>query len=56
MAATVTTTEHFSLDVTKKEMEAEKDLRIKASAIRSSYTKDDTQWTLTTEWNVIGQQ
>ena len=56
MAATVITTEHFPLSVTEDEMKAERDLRINAGAIRSSYTKDDTQWTLTTEWNVIGQQ
>lgn len=56
MAATVTTTEHFPLSVTQAEMEIERDLRIDAGAIRSSFTKDDTQWTLITEWNVIGQQ
>ena len=56
MAATVNTTEHFPLSVREDEMKAEEDLRISAGAIRSNYTKDDTQWTLITEWNVIGQQ
>ncbi len=56
MAATVITTEHFPLILTEDKMNVEKNLRISAGAIRSSHVKNDTKWTLTTEWNIIGQQ
>ena len=56
MAATITTKEPFDKGVTKKEVEAERKLRIQAGAIRSWMEKDEDRWVLYTEWNVIGEQ
>jgi hypothetical protein len=55
MPATVTTVEKFPLTTPQSDVEAERDLRIKAGAIRSTITKDAQNWILTTEWNVIGE-
>lgn len=56
MPATVTTRELFSKSTTTRaQVEAERSLRIKAGAIRSSIEDDGTNWVLITEWNVIGQ-
>ena len=57
MAATVTTQETFDSDVSSGELDEEVRLRMKAGAIRSTFAEnDDGSWTLTTEWNVIGEQ
>ena len=57
MTATVTTQETFDSDVSRGQMDEEVKLRLKAGAIRSAHKKnDDGSWTLTTEWNVIGEQ
>ena len=57
MPATITTTEQFEKSVTSAAMDVEVALRIKAGAITSSYKKNaDESWTLTSEWNVIGEQ
>ena len=56
MAATFTTTEIFDESIPEEEMQKEVDLRIKAGAIRSEYSKKNSSWILTTEWNVIGEQ
>lgn len=57
MAGTMKTKETFESDVRKKDLDKEVALRIKAGAIKSSYKKNsDGTWTLTTTWNVIGQQ
>lgn len=57
MPATVTTQETFDSDVSRGQMDEEVKLRLKAGAIRSTHKKnDDGSWTLTTEWNVIGEQ
>lgn len=52
MPATVTTTEKFPQNTSKKKRDAAIRLRIKAGAIRSKFTTP--KWTLVTEWNVIG--
>ena len=56
MPAIVTTKELFpKTTTTPANIEAEKELRIKAGAIRSSFTDDGTNYVLITEWNVIGE-
>ena len=56
MPETVITEETFAADVTEDELDGEVKLRIQAGAIRSSYKNGDGKvWTLSTEWNVIGQ-
>jgi len=56
MPATTTTRETFpKATVSEQQVESEKDLRIKAGAIRSTIQEDATNWILVTEWNVIGQ-
>ena len=55
MPATTTTREVFPKATSKKsDVEAERDLRIKAGAIRSTLSEDPTNYNLVTEWNVIG--
>ena len=56
MAATVTTKEIFEKGVTKKQINEEIRLRIKAGAIKIWAEKPKKEWTLYTEWNVIGEQ
>jgi hypothetical protein len=58
MPATTTTRELFPKATTKlADVQTERDLRIKAGAIRSSIdsTSDANNFILITEWNVIGQ-
>ena len=55
MTATVVTKEPFR-DASDSELEREKELRIKAGAIRSWVEVVDNEKILFTEWNVIGQQ
>ena len=56
MPATTTTVEKFPLTPPPPTaVERERDLRIKAGAIRSTISKDAQNWILTTEWNVIGE-
>lgn len=56
MTATVTTKETFSKTKTSQDqIDEEKRLRIKAGAIRATIENGDEMWTLTTEWNVIGE-
>lgn len=56
MPATTTTKELFpKTTVSKQQVEAERALRIKAGAIRSTIQEDTTDWILVTEWNVIGE-
>lgn len=55
MPATNTTRETFpKATVTEDQVKKERDLRIRAGAIRSSFVNGGTQWVLTTEWNLIG--
>lgn len=56
MSATVTTREIFENSISEEKMQEEVDLRIKAGAIRSSFAKEDRNWILVTEWNIIGEQ
>ena len=57
MAATFDTVEKFPSGTTKARMEKEVELRLKAQAISSTYTGSKSKgWTLTTTWNVIGEQ
>ncbi|MGO9265782.1 MAG: hypothetical protein ACLQBA_13030 [Candidatus Binataceae bacterium] len=56
MPATFTTKETFPKATSQKpDVQAQLDLEIKAGAIRGSITDDGTNWILTTEWNVIGE-
>ncbi len=56
MSATTTTKELFpKTTVSKQQVETDRDLRIKAGAIRSTIQEDATNWILVTEWNVIGE-
>ncbi len=56
MPATVKTVEYFEKDIKKEKIERERDLRIKAGAIRSKIKEEPNRWVLTSEWNVIGEQ
>jgi hypothetical protein len=57
MPATTTTKELFAkATTTLTQVQQERDLRIKAGAIRSTIDASDaTNYVLTTEWNVIGE-
>lgn len=58
MPATTTIRELFpKATTTLAQVKAERDLRIKATAIRSSIDdqSDPANYVLTTEWNIIGQ-
>ena len=57
MAGTFKTVEKFESGISKERMDEEIRLRLKAGAINSTYTGSQTDgWTLTTEWNVLGEQ
>ena len=56
MPATVITREIFDGSISEEKIQEESNLRIKAGAIRSSFSKKDGSWILVTEWNVIGEQ
>lgn len=57
MPATFQTVETFKKGTKEKQIKEEQRLRIKAGAISSDYTgKEADGWTLTTTWNVIGEQ
>ncbi len=57
MAGTFKTVEKFEAGISKDRMDKEVQLRLKAGAIKSSYTGSEADgWTLTTEWNVLGEQ
>ena len=57
MPATIDTKEQFPSGTTKSQMDIEVNLRIKSGAISSESRGSETQgWTLTTTWNVIGEQ
>jgi hypothetical protein len=55
MPATFKTQEKFPLSTSMADLEAERKLRIKASAIRSTIITGTTEFILETEWNVIGE-
>ena len=57
MPSTIDTVEHFPAGTTKAQVDREVELRLKAGAIQSKYGgSKSTGWTLTTTWNVIGEQ
>lgn len=57
MPATTKTTEAFAPGTTEDQMRAAVALRLKAGAISSKYEGSEaTGWTLSTEWNIIGEQ
>jgi hypothetical protein len=57
MAATTSTIESFDTTTTSEDdIKGLVQLRIKAGAITSTYTKEGPTWVLSTVWNVIGQQ
>ena len=57
MPATIDTVEQFPAGTTTSQMDKEVELRVKAGAIQSSYVGSESEgWTLTTTWNVIGEQ
>lgn len=57
MAGTFEAKEKFQRGTTKAKMDKEVKLRLKAGAISSTYTgSKERGWTLTTTWNVIGEQ
>ena len=57
MPGTVTTNESFPKGTTKTQIKEEQRLRIKAGAISCDYSGSASKgWTLTTVWNVIGEQ
>lgn len=56
MPATFTTEEQFPRGTEEARVRREKELRIAAGAIRSSYEGSfNDGWLLRTEWNVLGQ-
>lgn len=57
MPATVQTRELFpKTGVTKEDMDAMVELRMKAHAITSTVETEGDTWVLVTTWNVLGQQ
>ncbi len=57
MTATTTTRENFPAGVPEDAIKQERDLKLKAGAITSTYEgSEETGWTLTSVWNVIGEQ
>ena len=57
MPSTIKTSEEFPVGTTKEQMDREVELRLKAGAITSTYEGSESSgWTLTTTWNVIGEQ
>lgn len=54
MPTTITTTERFEPTVTKRRIEKEIQLRMKAGAFRSWIDEAAPKWTLKTEWNILG--
>jgi hypothetical protein len=56
MPATIITTEKFDAKTTKKAIDKEIELRLRAGAIRSWVDASEPKWTLKTEWNVFGEQ
>ena len=57
MPSTIVTTEQFPPGTTPSQMDEEVRLRLKAQAITSTYKGSQEEgWTLTTTWNVIGEQ
>lgn len=55
MPATFITTETFDPAIPESNIKTEIALRIKAGAIRSWIDTAEPQWTVKTEWNVIGE-
>ena len=57
MPATFTQVESFPSGVSEDQVKGAADVRIQAGAITSTYEGSaENGWTLTTIWNVIGQQ
>ena len=57
MPATIDTVEQFPAGTTTAQMDKAVELRLKAGAVQSNYVGSESDgWTLTTTWNVIGQQ
>ncbi len=57
MPATFETVEQFPAGTSKAQMDKEVELRLKAGAIESSYQGSEKEgWSLSTTWNVIGEQ
>ena len=57
MPATIDTVEQFPTGTTIAQMEKAVELRLKAGAVQSTYVGSESEgWTLTTTWNVIGEQ
>ena len=56
MPSTTTTIEQFPAGTPKARVEEERRLRIRAGAITSVLSgSEENGWTLTTTWNVIGE-
>ena len=57
MPGTFKSKESFPKETTEEQVKEEQRLRVKAGAIKSEYSRnEDGNWTLITEWNVIGEQ
>ena len=57
MPATIETYEKFPRGIAEPRIKEEQRLRLKAGAITSTYRGTErTGWTLTTVWNLIGEQ
>jgi hypothetical protein len=57
MPATIETYEKFPRGIAEPRLQEEQRLRLKAGAITSTYRgAERTGWTLTTVWNIIGEQ
>jgi hypothetical protein len=50
----VTTTETFPASVAQVDLEREVQLRLNAGALEASYTRQGSEWVLTTKWRILG--
>lgn len=56
MPSTIVTKESFPANTEETRLKEEVKLRLKATAIKSWYEKNNDGFVLFTEWNVIGEQ
>lgn len=54
LPATITTTESFPANTPTARLDFEVQMRLRANAIRCSYSRVRGLWVMVTEWNVLG--
>jgi hypothetical protein len=54
LPATITTTESFPANTPTTRLDFEVQMRLRANAIRCTYSRARNLWIMVTEWNVFG--